>query len=162
MWILVNFFIYIIVNFSCVWICWMIHNCKNIISLCVILLSSHSFGCWRALDVCHDILITTFPFLGQQKCFCYNFADTKMKFFLVTKARGGVVFLCGSQCQVVNKKIKCKDTIEDKRKFISAWKSLKINFPLMSQFRPCNFGKDYVRLKIAVIELEKKNDNNGG
>ena len=33
----------------------------------------------------------------------------------------------------------------------------------MSQFRPCNFGNDSVHLEIAVIELEKKkNDDNGG
>ena len=110
--IFVNFVIYIVVKFSCIRLCWMRLSCKIILftqiivifSLCVILLSSHSFGCWRALDVCHDILITTFPFLGQQKCFCYNFADAKMKFFSdESKRRGCIsVWITMSSCQQEN------------------------------------------------------------
>ena len=79
-----------------------------IFGLCDILLCLHSFGCCKVLDVCHDILITTLSFLGQQKCFCNNSADIKLKFFPVMTARGREeegctsVLITMSSCQQEN------------------------------------------------------------
>ena len=55
------------------------------------------------LDVCHDILITTLPFLGQQKCFCYNL-QTEMKFFSERRRGRGCtsVWITMSSCQQEN------------------------------------------------------------
>ena len=126
-----------------------------IFGLCDILLCLHSFACWRVLDVCHDILITTLSFLGQQKCFCNNSADIKLKFFPLTTARGREqegctsVLITMSSCQQENQ-VQRHDWRQEK--IHKRMKKLRINFRLKSQFRTRNFGSFSAGVNVFSIE----------